>query len=181
MSWPPVEVSALDVERYFGWLTARIRKASPPLYDDLLRILFETEFVWLLPRDENRAADGLELRNKFERSGGWTLDPAWRRIPCSMLEMMVALSERANFQTDIPIQTWFWTLIENLELEELRHLIIHPQDRAYVDDVLYNLNYRLYRDDGRGGLFPLHWPREDQVGIEIWYQLAAYIDEQHLV
>lgn len=179
MSEPQVSPPVIDLERYFVWLCARIRKAPPPLYDDLLKLLFEYDFVWLTPGDDNREADGLAERRKFELSTGWTLDPSWRTKPCSMLEMMVALSERANFLTDMPMADWFWIILDNLELSELRQM--QDGDVRYVEEVLYNLNYRLYRENGLGGMFPLTWPRQDQAGIEIWYQLAAYIDEQHLV
>lgn len=179
MGEPRDDIPVIDLERYFGWLTAKVRRSPAPFYDDLLLYLFNYEFVWIHPGDEARAQDGAALRRRFEVATHWTLDRSWRFEPCSVLEMMVALCERAEFLTDIPQRDWFWTLIENLELAELRQL--EEEHKPYVEEVLYNLNYRLYRDDGRGGMFPLAWPREDQTGIEIWYQLQAYIDEQHLV
>jgi hypothetical protein len=36
---------------------------------------------------------------------------------------------------------------------------------------------REYEPDGTGGFFPLQNPLEDQTQVEIWYQMAAYINE----
>jgi hypothetical protein len=30
-----------------------------------------------------------------------------------------------------------------------------------------------------GGLFPLAWTDDDQTQIELWYQMAEYIEEIH--
>lgn len=169
----------IDVDLYFEWIVARVRREVSPNYDALLNFLFETEYIWLAHLDVNRADDGLYLRQQYEAATGWALDPAWDLAPCSVLEMLVALCERAEFLTDIPMSDWFWTLIENLELSDLRRMT--EEDREYAANVIYCFNYRLYGKDGRGGLFPLVWPPEDQTNVELWYQLAAYINERHLV
>jgi hypothetical protein len=48
-----------------------------------------------------------------------------------------------------------------------------------VEDILDTCIWRTYQPDGQGGFFPLAWPEEDQTKVELWYQIAAYIDELH--
>ena len=46
-----------------------------------------------------------------------------------------------------------------------------------IDDILDTLIWRTYEYDGIGGFFPLTNAEEDQTKVEIWYQMAAYINE----
>ena len=50
--------------------------------------------------------------------------------------------------------------------------------RRIVDIKIRRILNREYHPDGDGGLFPLMNPREDQRGVEIWYQMSAYLLEQ---
>jgi hypothetical protein len=52
-----------------------------------------------------------------------------------------------------------------------------PEKADQVDNILYNLVWRNYHADGRGGFFPLQNPDVDQTKVEIWYQLNAYVSE----
>ena len=45
-----------------------------------------------------------------------------------------------------------------------------------IDDILENWLWRTYEYDG-SGFFPLTTTEEDQTKVEIWYQMAAYINE----
>ena len=49
--------------------------------------------------------------------------------------------------------------------------------RGKVEEILQSLVYRNYATDGSGSFFPLQDPDDDMTQIEIWYQMAAYIDE----
>jgi hypothetical protein len=144
-----------------------------------LRILHRTEFVWLVAEDENRAEDGLELRGDFLRETRLDTEPEWEMVPCSIFEMLLAFTRRAEFQTTISTKDWFWIMIANLELGEYRRIM--ADDVPVIDDILYKFVWRLYNDAGHGGLFPLRWPKSDQREIEIWYQFCEYVDEQDLV
>ena len=46
-----------------------------------------------------------------------------------------------------------------------------------VDDVLETVIWRNYQANGHGGLFPLKNAKRDQTKVEIWYQLAAYLQQ----
>jgi len=166
-------------ESYFNWLCAKVRNNPIPVYLDLFRLLHKVEFIWTVQGDKNRAADGKELREYFCSNGFIEPDLNWLQEPCSIFEMLIALSDRANFQTDIPIKDWFWRFISNLKLEDFRR--VSRSDEAKIHDILYTLVWRLYDDHGNGGLFPLRNPKQDQRKIEIWYQMFEYIDDQGLV
>lgn len=169
-------------ELYLRWLyagVANVKLRNPSrTYWSLARQLYTTEFVWLVPNDDNRVEDGRDLRYEFiDECGIETVDDAWMSLGCSVLEMMIALSKHLTFEAEGTPRGWFWRLIENLDLEEWVDARYDDQVTEHVADVLQKLVYRLYQSDGRGGLFPLEYPAENQREVEIWYQLNAYLIE----
>ena len=162
---------------YFQWLCAKViyvREPTPSLtYWDLLRILYRTEFVWLLSGDDNRAADGVELRIEFLLECDIPDNIPWRNLPCSILEMLIAMSKRAEFNTGEPYRDWFWEFIDNLGLKEFTDGSgFDPRD---VEDALDQFIWRTYNRKGEGGIFPLNSPNHDQREVEIWYQFCDYL------
>jgi hypothetical protein len=172
----------LDRE-YFQWLTSQIgiREDNPSSYDGLFQRMHETEFLWIVSRDDNRVADGLEIRKEF-------LDSAIHRIQkmsvlesfmetgVSVLEVLIALSRRVRFLAGGDTLFWTWQLIENLGLNHASDPLTNSKSEK-VDEILDTLIWRTYSYDGRGGFFPLNEPREDQTKIEIWNQMNAYVNE----
>lgn len=166
---------------YFNWLRAKVVEYETPTYwyIDLLKILYRTEFICLLAGDENRKADGFELRTDFLRETRSEKDQHWLNSPCSVLEVFIAFSYRASFETDTPAKDWFWVFITNLGLDRYQTQISTPDVRT-VERVLETFMYRLYDYSGYGGMFPLQEPKEDQTKLEIWFQFNRYLDDQHL-
>lgn len=167
-------------EVYFRWLCAKIHQVENPTpnltYWKLLNQLHNVEFVWLLSGDDNRAADGLDLRVEFYHFMGdqiQRLDP----IGCSVLEMLIALTRHAEFDTSIPAKDWFWRFIENLGLKEQCDSDYNP---ILTVNVIDRFIWRTYSFDGHGGLFPLTHPSHDQRKVEIWYQFCEYLTEQNI-
>jgi hypothetical protein len=166
---------------YFHWLCSKVidvRNTDPHLtYWKLFRVLHGTEFTWVHHMDENRAADGKDLRRDFitmtEVVRG---DDSWRHeMPCSVLEMLIAFAKRAEHMTDIPYQMWFWEFLKNLGLDDMSDAVdAEPQD--IVESLTVFLN-REYDPDGIGGLFPMDDPPTDQREVEIWYQFCQYLDD----
>lgn len=161
---------------YFNWLSAKVLPDNSNIYGDLLRILHNTEFTWIILGDKNRAQDGLELRDDFLRESWFHIGSEWDHVGCSIFEMMVAFAKRASFQTDDPVRDWFWEFITNLELGEFRQ--VSEQDVIFIDEVLYRFVWRTYDSSGLGGMFPLRWPKRDQRKVEIGYQFFEYLDDQ---
>ena len=173
-------------ETYFKWLAVQVvntRLKNPSLTNwHVLRQLFGTEFVWRIRNDDNRVADGVELRSQFlDQHLGLEVDPAWFEQPCSFLEMLIALSERLTFQTEgaSPAE-WFWHLMNNVGLNITDQAYEAGRMQMYVDQVLQMINMRTYDRNGRGGLFPLNGAGviEDQTKVELWYQMNYYLLER---
>lgn len=167
-------------ELYLKWLYSQVGnvklKNPARTYWKLIRQLYTKEFVWIIPNDDNRLADGRDLRDEFvEKSDLYDVDPIWMSLGCSMLEMLIGLSRRLSFEDDQPADEWFWHLLGNLNLHELSDDI--KFDLEDVDEILDEVIWRTYDPDGHGGLFPLKDPEEDQREVEIWYQLSAYLLE----
>lgn len=160
-------------EAYFNWLCAKVLDVHLSNYWDLMRILHTTEFVWLVAGDDNRAEDGIELREAFSRERLIDDDPLWFALPCSLLELFIAFSQRASFQTDRPAKEWFWKFLTNLNLEGYYH--VEPDAVEIIDDILYRFIWRSYNFNGQGGMFPMRKPDSDQRKVEIWYQFCDYL------
>ncbi|MET0786536.1 MAG: hypothetical protein ABWY25_07520 [Paenisporosarcina sp.] len=134
------------------------------------------EFVWLLSGDDNRAADGVELRVEFLIQGDIPDDQNWRALGCSVLEMLIAFSRRTEFMTETPAQDWFWEFLDNLQLKEFNDGA--DFDLEEVERIVDQFIWRTYNRNGEGGLFPIKAPHGDQRHVEIWYQFCDYLADQ---
>jgi hypothetical protein len=166
---------------YFEWLVDQV--GSGEGFVPLLKLLHDKEFIFIIPNDENRREDALDLRVEFLRVDQHEPDsviPTGTRLLhpyCSLLELLVALSRKLEFMTDEPALGWAMALLENLELHRMRG-DLDPVQVQYVDEILERLVWRNFQADGLGGFFPLSWPEEDQRQVELWYQMSAYVDEK---
>lgn len=161
---------------YFEWLCDII---LGDVYENwkrpLLYQLAEMDFYSLIPNDDNRCTDGTDLREQFiDDWGGQQALPVGQ---CSVLEMLIALSFRLEFETsqskwEKTPQEWFWILIDNLGLTGVEsHSIIIENVTLFLE--------RGYKSNGEGGLFPLKNARIDQKKVEIWYQMSAFMLENY--
>lgn len=167
-------------ELYFRWLYDQVGSAEntnpEQSHWDLLRELYKKEFVWIIGNDDNRAEDGRDLRHEFlDQKRIVSHDEYWNRCGCSIFELMIALARRLTFEAGRDTEIWFWMLVENLGLFDYNDCRPIPTEK--IDDILDTLIWRTYKEDGRGGLFPLRDAEEDQRDVEIWYQLQSYLLE----
>lgn len=179
-------------ELYFQWLCDLVNvDREEDSYWILAKELHRIDFYSLIPHDENRASDGLELRDEYLREINY---PKYVRIdgPCTVLEMLIGLARRMDFETSDPYDLdddfcdrtahWFWVMIDNLGLSDLSDGNYADYDgEEYVDRVVDKLLERRYSWDGEGGLFPLEKNCGDQRNVEIWYQMNAYLMEKEIV
>lgn len=170
---------------YFEWLYNYVCKNkvhSKISYRNLLMMLHETEFIFSIPNDENRAVDGESLRYRFElefeEREGMSL-PCKITGPCSVLEMMIALAIRCEETImDDPLYgdrtaQWFWRMMSNLGLGLMTDDIY---DRGLAKQKIDRFLNREYDPDGKGGLFYIRGCNEDLRNVEIWAQLCWYLD-----
>lgn len=173
-------------EDYFEWLLRHIsssRNRNPDrTYRILGSILFSQEFTWDIPMDENRAFDGLALRDAYcDYRGSWE-GSSFPFEPCSFLEMMIGLSYRAAFEADglgieDSVYGWFWRMASNCGLAGYRDSEFDDQSEEHILEIVNRINQRLYMPNGEYGFFPLKHPDRDQRKTELWYQMSAYILE----
>lgn len=164
-------------DQYLIWLYGQVAEVktrkSSRTYWDLLRQLYSTEFVWIIPNDDNRAEDGQELRREWAAEQGIVIDDNWLGLGCSFLEMLIGVSRRLEFEAGGDASSWFWHLINNMGLLGFNDRSkFSPEE---VEDRTSAVIWRTYDPDGKGGLFPLRNPKKDQRTVEIWYQLSEYL------
>lgn len=165
---------------YLPWLYLQVGGRAVDTKDrsrthwKLLRQLYNTEFVWLIPNDDNRAEDGKLLRQRFIEDNKFIeVDPDWLDLGCSFLEMLVGLAQRLSFEADGTHRVWFWRLIENIGLTDCTDS--RRWSPKEVEDKVNAVIWRTYSYDGHGGLFPLKAASRDQREVEIWYQMSSYL------
>lgn len=169
---------------YFQWLCAIIEDYDhdPDVYEDLLIFLFNVDFQYSIPRDGNRYADGIELRYKFGNDNQIKSSIIATEVdisPCSVLEMMIALSIRCedimdDSESESSIGQWFWEMIENLGLDKIGRP--HFSSREALSIVRKLLEHR-YKKNGEGGLFTVKRTDVDMRKEEIWYQAMWHLNE----
>ena len=95
---------------YFTWLCDRIDieygRPTNKSYTELLGQLHSKEFVWVVPNDHNRIADGQDLRMRFFYETGFDPDHELNGLPVSVLEIIVGLSERLAFISNLSASIW---------------------------------------------------------------------------
>lgn len=169
--------------KYFDWMYDIVcgsRFARGISYRKLLMRLHSIDFVYSIPKDANRAEEGMDLRYRFAYEH-LNIKDAERQItgPCSVLEMMIALALRCEEtimdDPELGDRTgqWFWGMITNLGLggmEDSRY------DREYVDSVVERFLNREYESNGKGGLFTVRDHKMDMRDVEIWWQMCWFLD-----
>jgi hypothetical protein len=172
------------IDAYFEWMYDIVcgdRFAKQISYRKLLAHLHDTEFIFLIPKDQNRAEDGVHLRYRFASAYDYDVDWTMDILdgPCSVLEMMIALSIRCeeNIMDDDDFGNrtgqWFWGMVVSLGLGSM---IDDRYSKNVVESAINKFLYRDYEPNGRGGLFTIRHCEHDLRDVEIWHQLCWYLD-----
>jgi hypothetical protein len=176
-------------EKYFNWLYSQVFSVrdlfSESSYMIVCDIMHQMPFQVTVDHDDNRAADGLELRNEFIFSYDLmrvTPEDLVHLLTndASVFEVLLALAKRADFLIEKTVPGWFCEFIENLRLSKYPDKKVQPGQHFTIDRVLRKFNDRKYTARGLGGIFPLKHPDQDQREVELWYQMAAYMTENHM-
>lgn len=167
---------------YFEWMYNLVCN-SDTSYRKLLCFLHSKKFYYTVPMDENRYADGIDLRYIFGNIRGYSqqmISSLLDNEECSVLEMMVALAYRC--ETEIMCESelgdriyiWFWVMLDSLGLSHMDDIRFNKLRAFDIVDTFLN---RAYQSNGKGGLFTLDNPPRDLRNVEIWYQLMWYLNE----
>ncbi len=174
-------------DEYHEWLYRQVTDSEHENYSMLLSQLDCIWFYSILANDDNRAADGRDLRYEFcdDMDYAYELIDDELNDPCTVLEMLVALAKRCENQLmwdpDLGDRThvWFWKFIDNLGLGDESDDNWDEESSEKVDYYVDKLLGRDYFRDGFGGLFPLKHAKKDQRKVEIWYQLQNWLMENY--
>lgn len=169
------------VESYFGWLVTMTGQPGRGR-EEQLRVMFDTPFAVLLRRDADRVWYGKDIRRvwwedfAYGRFSDEERDEVFQR-DCSCLEVLLGLSKYlGDSYSDIAMWSqvgWFWLMVKNLG--------VGPKTR--LSTVQLKLDKWIYREfdaDGTGSPWPLKNAKEDQRGVDLWYQTMAYLVENNL-
>lgn len=171
----------MNNNEYFNWLCELVcgkRFSKNISYNELLSCLHDIHFIAVIRNDANRAKDGVDLRRRYLLMTGH--DSEMGRSPCTVLEMMVALTVRCEESImDNPsfgdrTGQWFWSMINTLGLSDMTD---DRFDEAFVRQKIDIFLNREYEPNGQGGLFKIKHCRRDLRDVEIWYQLCWYLDQ----
>lgn len=165
---------------YGAWLLRRVG-----FHDDNYRLLMaelhNSPFEFFVDHDDNRAEDGISLRDEFGTKLGF------RRIEfdreCSVLEMLVALAIRIENEyigdpEDEHPELIFWEMVKNLGLDRCTDARFNE---TYVFNVLKKWIQRDFHKNGHGSIFPLRRSSRDQTKVEIWGQMNEYLSEKYAI
>lgn len=172
-------------ESYFKWLCDIVNDDGKIIYDHMtvLRKLFDTDFSYILEMDGNREADGIDLRYQFGKELGYEDYKIANYLdvnPCSILEVMVALSIRCEnqfaYDPEYGDRTafWFWGMVESLGLFDEKDGYANT---SFINATLDRFLQRKFKKNGEGSLFTIRDPSKDMRNIDIWYQMCAYLNE----
>lgn len=172
-------------KKYFEWMYQLVCNegySKRLSYRKLLGRLHDTEFIYIIGMDGNRAEDGIDLRYRFGYEHKYEHPMVATYLDdrsCSVLEMLIALSIRCEEHImddpDIGNRTgqWFWNMIVNLGLGSMTD---EKFDIRYVDEAISKFLNREYKRNGEGGLFTVKHCKHDLRTAEIWYQMCWYLD-----
>lgn len=172
--------------RYIDWLRYQAM-GQDRSYDELLDFLYNKPYVYTIRMDENRAADGVELRYIFGLENGIDyedissgLDSGGR--DCSILEMMVGLARRCENQIMVDMEEgaqperWFRVMLTNLGLASQTNDNFDEEKADYITDRFLAHQYSYHGD---GSLFSVCHPRHDMRTTDLWYQAMWYLTENY--
>lgn len=172
-------------KRYFDWLYEIVcgqEEYNRLSYRKLLNFLYNTEFYYIIPLDENRACDGIGCRYRFGDESGYSKNTIERYLddrPCSVLEMMVAMAIRVeeqimdNYQYGNRTGQWFWSMIVSLGLGNMSD---DNFNRSFAQNIILRFMDRMYEPNGKGGLFTIENSHYDLKYVEIWTQFMWYLN-----
>ena len=160
-------------ERYFRWLLKFIgngfcRKNS---YFELLKYLFNVEYYWYIPMDENRAVDGVDLRHRFVTECDEDLEASYTLLsgPANVLEVLVALSIKMEYIVRGSIELsksgqWFWGMIKSLGIFDCYDGCFDEEEVEYFLGEWFNPASRI-------SIFP-------EKSGELWSQAMEFLSDK---
>lgn len=166
--------------QYTRWLINHLG-AETCKYIFLCSFLNGIEFYYLMPDDKNRVGDARELRNEYiDEFGDDILDDLPATV--TVLEVLVSLSEKADWVIQNSPYGWFLTFLENLGLDFLEDIRWSSDGEAYTASIIHKWLDRRFSPNGSGS--PFRSSKYDLTTVSMWdamqWWLADYFGEGKL-
>ncbi len=132
--------------------------------------MLDTNFIYFVGNDCNRAEDGMSLRVEFEHDNGIINDID---DECTVLEMFVKLAIRCDEDVMYDaeygnrVDKWFWEFLDGLGLTKFNNILDDFNNRHYG------------KKGGHGCAFEVRKPLRDMSTTEIWYQMMWWLNEKY--
>lgn len=143
--------------------------------------LFNKQFFYLLPLDENRSIDGVDLRREYIYENNLSEDGFVKVFPserANLLEVILSLAIRCDqiMSTSNHPSTYFWfgKILKNIGINECTDDFYNSD---FVESRLDDLIWRRYRPDGFGGFFYIRNAKEDLRNVDIGTQMSWYLNQ----
>lgn len=184
-----------DGSSYVDWLESftvdeTVDDSRRPLYSKLLNCLWHIPFEPSIGNDDDRAANGIELRKRYydiltRETGVRVNSYATKELEkifgsCRVLEMLVGLSmQMYDLMQDLgmynSVSRWFWEIMSCVGFDAMDDSYWRDgRDDMIVEEVVGHIMHRdgtRSRPDWPGGWFGL----DGWQNMEIWYQMHAYL------
>lgn len=166
-----------------GWLIESVNDRKGQSYDRLLKILYQKEFYSLINYDENRAKDGIHLRDIWQSANNLSEEDIAFGVS-KVLEVLIGISKRvwheicgSKWAEQLRPSDIFWILLENLGLEKFLDEYLAAGMFEEINEILLNWVERRYERNGLGGIFPVMRASKNMRNLELWDQMSLYIHE----
>lgn len=170
---------------YLEWMYTMVCGEEYGEYKRLFDKLYDTTFYYVLPMDQNREADGRELRYIYGHEHGLSDEEIQEYLdtkPCTVLEMLIAFVRRYEFQVTYDTEEgdrtslWWWIIVTNMGLNEFTDSADWTDED--VDYILDNFMERKFNPDGSGGgPFILPGTDKDLRTIDFWSQMNLFMTD----
>lgn len=175
-------------EVYFNWLHDQVEYPKNASLPDRQRFvcmhLHVIQFNDAVPNDDNRTAEGEELRDEFLSQLPVVDMEDYAKIyelgKASVLEVLTGLARRAEYTTGLSARAWMQIFLMNLGLDRFDDLRFKEPQGLQIDEIIRVFNERRYDENGHGGIFPLKEAAGDQRRTELWDQMSEFMRQNNM-
>lgn len=157
--------------RYTRWLISHLGADTCP-YIFLCSYLNSLEFYYILSDDKNRVGDARSLRNDYiDQYGDDILDDLPMAV--TVLEVLVSLSDKADWVIQDSPYKWFVTFLKNLGLDFLEDKAWSQDGEAYTASIIHKWLDRRFSHNGSGS--PFRSSKYDLTQVSMWDAMQWYL------
>ena len=168
------------------WLAHRVATSESTNYIFLLGELNKIEYYFIEPMDQSRVADALALRREFADEDGSNAIYDVMPGSCTALELLIALSERADYVLYITNEghrtaQFFWLFVKNLGLMCLTDDAWTFEASNFIRVTINKWFDRRFNANGYGSPWPIPNTRVDLTTVPFWDAMQWYLADNEEV